>query len=120
MAMSSNYNTRPRAAEVMVDGDQAFLVRRRETSKNFTRWKACCRENLSHILTVGLALALLGKVRQKKTDPPPVPMTATQAVARDIPVKLQVVGRAEAFESVVMKSRVDGQVAAVSSPRGST
>ncbi len=31
MAMSSNYNTRPRAAEVMVDGDQAFLVRRRET-----------------------------------------------------------------------------------------
>ena len=30
MAMSSNYNTRPRAAEVMVDGDQAHLVRRRE------------------------------------------------------------------------------------------
>ena len=31
MAMSSNYNTRPRAAEVMVDGDRAHLVRRRET-----------------------------------------------------------------------------------------
>ena len=29
--MSSNYNTRPRAAEVMVDGDQAHLVRHRET-----------------------------------------------------------------------------------------
>ncbi len=29
--MSSNYNTRGRAAEVMVDGDTAFLVRRRET-----------------------------------------------------------------------------------------
>ena len=29
--MSSNYNTRPRAAEVMVDGDQAYLVRQRET-----------------------------------------------------------------------------------------
>lgn len=28
--MSSNYNTRGRAAEVMVDGDQAFEVRRRE------------------------------------------------------------------------------------------
>lgn len=28
--MSSNYNTRPRAAEVMVDGAQAHLVRRRE------------------------------------------------------------------------------------------
>ena len=31
MAMSSNYNTRPRAAEVMVDGDQMRVVRRRET-----------------------------------------------------------------------------------------
>jgi diaminopimelate decarboxylase len=31
MAMSSNYNTRTRAAEVMVDGDKAHLVRRRET-----------------------------------------------------------------------------------------
>lgn len=29
-AMSSNYNTRPRAAEVMVDGNDAFLVRARE------------------------------------------------------------------------------------------
>ena len=31
MSMSSNYNSRPRAAEVMVDGDRAHLVRRRET-----------------------------------------------------------------------------------------
>ncbi|MHB8471282.1 MAG: diaminopimelate decarboxylase [Gammaproteobacteria bacterium] len=30
-AMSSNYNTRPRPAEVMVDGDQAILVRCRES-----------------------------------------------------------------------------------------
>ena len=30
MAMSSNYNTRPRAAEVMVDGDAVHLIRRRE------------------------------------------------------------------------------------------
>lgn len=29
--MSSNYNTRPRAAEVLVDGDQVHLIRRRET-----------------------------------------------------------------------------------------
>lgn len=29
--MSSNYNTRGRAAEVMVDGEQAYLIRRRET-----------------------------------------------------------------------------------------
>jgi len=29
--MSSNYNTRPRPAEVMVDGDRTHLIRRRET-----------------------------------------------------------------------------------------
>lgn len=31
MSMSSNYNARPRVAEVMVDGNQAHLIRRRET-----------------------------------------------------------------------------------------
>ena len=31
MSMSSNYNTRPRAAEVMVDGDSCHLIRQRET-----------------------------------------------------------------------------------------
>ena len=31
MSMSSNYNSRPRAAEVMVDGGEAHLVRERET-----------------------------------------------------------------------------------------
>ncbi|HMO26271.1 MAG TPA: diaminopimelate decarboxylase, partial [Tepidisphaeraceae bacterium] len=30
-AMSSNYNNRPRAAEVLVDGKTARLIRRRET-----------------------------------------------------------------------------------------
>jgi diaminopimelate decarboxylase len=32
MTMASNYNTRPRAAEVMVDGDKVHLVRERETA----------------------------------------------------------------------------------------
>jgi diaminopimelate decarboxylase len=31
MSMSSNYNTRPRAAEVLVDKEQAHLIRKRET-----------------------------------------------------------------------------------------
>src|SRR5262249_60101715 len=30
-AMASNYNTRPRAAEVLVDGNRYTIVRRRET-----------------------------------------------------------------------------------------
>ncbi len=36
-AMSSNYNARPRAAEVLVDGDTAYLVRKRETWPDLVR-----------------------------------------------------------------------------------
>lgn len=36
-SMSSNYNSRPRAAEVMVDGDSAHLVRERETVADLLR-----------------------------------------------------------------------------------
>jgi diaminopimelate decarboxylase len=34
MAMASNYNSRPRAAEVLVDGESVHLVRRRESLKS--------------------------------------------------------------------------------------
>ncbi|MFO0891368.1 MAG: diaminopimelate decarboxylase [Isosphaeraceae bacterium] len=37
MVMASNYNTRPRAAEVLVAGNQARLVRRRETLEDLVR-----------------------------------------------------------------------------------
>jgi diaminopimelate decarboxylase len=36
-AMSSNYNSRPRAAEVMVDGDRLHVVRERETLEDLYR-----------------------------------------------------------------------------------
>lgn len=39
-AMSSNYNTRPRAAEVLVDGGRAHLARRRETWADLVRGEA--------------------------------------------------------------------------------
>ncbi|HYG69895.1 MAG TPA: diaminopimelate decarboxylase [Anaeromyxobacteraceae bacterium] len=39
-AMSSNYNARPRAAEVLVDGDRARLARRRETYADLVRGEA--------------------------------------------------------------------------------
>jgi len=32
--MSSNYNSRPRTAEIIVDGDQAHLIRQRESYEN--------------------------------------------------------------------------------------
>ncbi len=37
MSMASNYNTRGRAAEVLVDGDHATLIRRRETTQDQLR-----------------------------------------------------------------------------------
>ena len=40
-------------------------------------------------------------------------VVTAKATEQDIPVTLKVVGRAEAFESVTLKSRVDGQVASV-------
>ncbi|MFV0278533.1 MAG: diaminopimelate decarboxylase, partial [Parahaliea sp.] len=35
--MSSNYNSRPRAAEVVVDGDRLHLARRRESIEDLLR-----------------------------------------------------------------------------------
>ena len=37
MSMASNYNTRPRAAEVMVAGEQAWLIREREQAADLFR-----------------------------------------------------------------------------------
>ncbi len=39
MALASNYNTRPRAAEVLVDDTSAKLIRRRETSADQLRFE---------------------------------------------------------------------------------
>jgi len=39
--MASNYNTRPRPAEVMVDGDQAFLIRARELTTDLYASEHC-------------------------------------------------------------------------------
>jgi multidrug efflux system membrane fusion protein len=50
---------------------------------------------------------------KKKPEPSPVPVTTATVTENDIPVTLQVVGRAEAYESVSLKARVDGQVSTV-------
>jgi diaminopimelate decarboxylase len=34
MSMASNYNTRPRAAEVMLDGPRVHLIREREDTRS--------------------------------------------------------------------------------------
>jgi diaminopimelate decarboxylase len=42
MSLASNYNTRPRAAEVLIDGRRARLVRRREQLKEMLRPEVDC------------------------------------------------------------------------------
>src|SRR6185312_12272501 len=37
MVLASNYNTRPRAAEVLVDGSKARIIRKRETVRDLLR-----------------------------------------------------------------------------------
>jgi diaminopimelate decarboxylase len=40
-AMSSNYNTRPLIAEVLVDGDRSRLIRRRQTVAELLALEDC-------------------------------------------------------------------------------
>src|SRR5947209_6525973 len=42
MSLASNYNTRPRAAEVLVDGKRVRLVRRRDTVKDILQPESAC------------------------------------------------------------------------------
>jgi len=37
MVLASNYNTRPRAAEILVDGKSAKVIRKRETIAHLMR-----------------------------------------------------------------------------------
>ena len=38
--MSSNYNSRPRVAEIMVDGEQSHIIRARETIESLWQGEA--------------------------------------------------------------------------------
>ena len=45
-SMSSNYNTRPRAAEVLVDGDKVHEIRKRETLNDLMQLERECIEGM--------------------------------------------------------------------------
>lgn len=54
-----------------------------------------------------------GRQGPQGRDNLPVPVLVARSQARDMPVTLDLVGRAEAYESVTLMARVDGQVTAV-------
>lgn len=72
------------------------------------------------VLLLGVAAAIGGRfwyIADNRADQdqgkPPVPVLLTRADTRDMPVLLEAIGRAEAYASVTLKSRLDGQVATV-------
>ena len=54
----------------------------------------------------------------KKAQTPPVPVRLAKAVVQDMPLRLDITGRTEAYETVTLKSRVDGQVQSVTFTEG--
>ena len=55
---------------------------------------------------------------RKGQTPPPVPVKLARAVVRDMPLRLEITGRTEAYETVTLKARIDGQVHSVSFTEG--
>src|SRR5215831_15697782 len=53
-----------------------------------------------------------------QTPPPAIPVTPGTVVARDVPVFLQGIGTVQAYNSVAVKSRVDGQIVRVDFKEG--
>lgn len=55
---------------------------------------------------------------KKAQTPAAVPVKLAKAVVRDMPLRLDITGRTEAYETVTLKSRVEGQVQSVSFTEG--
>lgn len=67
---------------------------------------------IAAVSTVGW-LARPSQNAKKNPAPAVVPVTLATASIRDMPVLLDTIGRTEAFESVTLKSRIDGQVQSI-------
>jgi multidrug efflux system membrane fusion protein len=53
------------------------------------------------------------KSEDKKSGPPPAPVTVTTVARATVPVSLVAIGNVEPIQTVAIKSRIDGEVAAV-------
>jgi len=60
----------------------------------------------TYLITDGRALE--GRKAQK--GPPPVPVTVVAVAQQTMPIRLQAIGNVEAFSTVAIKARVDGQI----------
>ena len=82
-------------------------------------------------LAIGAVLVLLlaaaaahfvndGRAREKKGagGPAAVPVSVAPAIEQSVPLRLQAIGNVEAFSTVAVKARVDGQIVAVNFKEG--
>lgn len=73
---------------------------------------------------VGISLLLFASACKRSTDTTatprelPVPVSATPAVREDVPVILTGIGNVQAYNSVTLKSRIDGQIMSVNFREG--
>src|SRR5262245_18941154 len=56
--------------------------------------------------------------RKGLKGPPPVPVSVVKVEQRNLPVRLRSIGNVEAFATVAVKARVDGQIIAVNFREG--
>jgi len=56
--------------------------------------------------------------RKAQKGPPPVPVSVVRVEQQTLPVRLRAIGNVEAFATVSVKARVDGQIVAVNSRDG--
>ncbi|TRZ89721.1 MAG: efflux RND transporter periplasmic adaptor subunit [Rhodocyclaceae bacterium] len=85
---------------------------------------------MSSVLLIAAVLAAGGTAAWYFTKPessvagkkgpaaPAVPVRLAKATVRDMPLRLEITGRTEAYETVTVKSRVDGQVLGVAFTEG--
>ncbi|MCX7723740.1 MAG: efflux RND transporter periplasmic adaptor subunit [Thermodesulfovibrio sp.] len=70
------------------------------------------------LLTFCLFLLFSCSKSSKQKQPPPVPVVVAQSMVKDVPIQITAIGNVEAYSSVTIKSRVDGQLLKVNFKEG--
>lgn len=93
-------------------------IEHRSQSRDFQNYKIDI--NLSVCLFVCFLCSVVwltgcnkGSSKNQPKQPPAVPVSVAAAVQKDIPVQIEAIGNVEAYSTVSLKSRVDGQLSAV-------
>lgn len=78
---------------------------------------------IAALAIVGVSTYFLADGRAKESriatkGPPPVPVTVAVVAQQSVPVQLQAIGNVEAFSTVAVRSRVDGQIVEVNVREG--